>query len=102
MDENAITMEYLDYKNTRYAFKAPEAMKFLLMDGNTWTVYSFRLGISGFGKTKGEALESLKEDMDVCYREFALENDSRLSQAALEYKKDLLNMVTCIPLPRTS
>ena len=49
--------------------------------------------IFGIGDTKDEAIDNLKDHFDFIYKEYGVCDDDKLEKLALEYKKEILEII---------
>ena len=90
-----LKIKIIECGDTRYILNTPIVIKFerIFEGGALWWYAEGTLGnitppgyFTGMGKTKEEAIMDVHLDFDVVYRNYALEDDERLTKGAIELK----------------
>ena len=87
-----IRMSSFEHAGRRYRLR--EALPFNIeFTEGVWAYSNDTLGIRGYAVTRDEALRELHEAFDFAYRDIALEADENLEAKALEFKRQLRDLV---------
>jgi hypothetical protein len=87
------TYELSSFQSGGQTIKAREPIVLQIVKDNSQPPFHMVVGIHGivaFGENPDDAIADIQADLDIMWRHYALANDSDLTPAAQEIKKDLL------------
>lgn len=85
----------IHYEDRVFHLRNPVEMTVAFDDG-MWTITCESLGLSGYGYSYDEAVQSFEADFGDCWDCIAMEDDEQLAADALDLKRKLLEAVETV------